>query len=121
MQVLVLQIIPRETRNLVTPNRQFGRPLEPVNSIMAWRNLLQRVGRPLSVRGSGSWAGRAVRSYCSPTVMCVPSRPGRYVAAGVLAVSAFSIPFISVGAYAAKMFASGLEDFDLFVPDDDDD
>lgn len=88
---------------------------------MAWRNVLLRVGlthprgHPLCVRG-----GAAVKNYCGSTV-CVPSKPARHVSAGVVIVSVFSIPFITVGAYAAKMFASGLEDFDLFVPDDDDD
>ncbi len=66
--------------------------------------------------------GANVRSqHTNPTEFVVPSQPKRYVVAGGLALLTFSIPFITVGAYGAKMMASGLEDLDLFVPDDDDD
>ena len=86
---------------------------------MAWRSLLLRVGmaQPVYLRG-----GRTVmKSYCRSSEMSVPTKPIRHITAGVAIVSAFSIPFMTLGAYVAKMFASGLEDLDLFVPDDDDD
>ena len=40
---------------------------------------------------------------------------------GILRVLVVSTPFIYAGAMAAKFMASSLEEFDLFVPDDDDD
>lgn len=40
---------------------------------------------------------------------------------GILRVFLVSTPFIYAGAMAAKFMASSLEEFDLFVPDDDDD
>ena len=62
-----------------------------------------------------------VRHFTNPTEFFVPSQPRRHVIAGGLTLLVYSTPFIFLGAYAAKMMASGLEDFDLFVPDDDDD
>ena len=49
------------------------------------------------------------------------SEPVRYHSFGIAKVLVFSTPFICLGAFIAKKFASSLEDFDLFVPDDDDD
>ena len=83
---------------------------------MASQTLFLRVGLSQILRGRGN--SGAVQRYCSSVV---PPRPSLQIPAGVAIVSVFSVPFISLGAYAAKMFASGLEDFDLFVPDDDDD
>ena len=40
---------------------------------------------------------------------------------GIAKIMLISTPFVCVGAFAAKAFANYLEDFDLFVPDDDDD
>ena len=88
---------------------------------MALRFLTRKLvwGGTLTVRGVGTTAVK--RHYSSPTLASVPMKPERHVIAGGLTLMTFSIPFITVGAYAAKMMASGLEDLDLFVPDDDDD
>ncbi len=40
---------------------------------------------------------------------------------GTLRIILWSVPFVYAGAMAAKYMASSLEEFDLFVPDDDDD
>ena len=50
----------------------------------------------------------------------VASKPFHYPL-GIVFVLALSVPFTYAGAFMAKSFASYLEDFDLFVPDDDDD
>jgi hypothetical protein len=56
----------------------------------------------------------------STTSSVVPSKPIYYHSLGILKVLTVSAPFIYVGAFIAKSFAAYLEDFDLFVPDDDD-
>jgi len=90
---------------------------------MALRSLIRTV--PLGVvrrgRRAGTESSTALRHFTNPTEFVVPTQPRRHVVAGGLTLLLFSTPFIFVGAYAAKMMASSLEDFDLFVPDDDDD
>lgn len=51
----------------------------------------------------------------------VPSKPISYYSFGIVRVATVSAPFVYIGAWLAASFASYLEDFDLFVPDDDDD
>ena len=40
---------------------------------------------------------------------------------GLIGIGVVAVPFIGAGAWAAKEFASYLEEADIFVPDDDDD
>ncbi len=51
----------------------------------------------------------------------IVTRPVVYHSFGIIKVVAIAAPFTYVGAFLAKSFAAYLEDFDLFVPDDDDD
>jgi len=51
----------------------------------------------------------------------IPSKPIRYHAFGIAKVLAVSAPFLWIGQSLAAKFASYLEEFDFFVPDDDDD
>lgn len=67
-------------------------------------------------------ADNSLRTRTFSTVVGgVESRPIYYHSFGIAKVLIVSTPFISVGAFIAASFASYLEDFDLFVPDDDDD
>lgn len=51
-------------------------------------------------------------------ILSKPHRSGRY---GLLKVSIFVVPFITLGAYCGKYFAEKMEELNVFVPDDDDD
>ncbi len=78
------------------------------------------------LRGSNSAAVRssplALRNCMGTTSTgSVLPKPHMAYSFGTLRVVLWSIPFIYTGAMAAKYMASSLEEFDLFVPDDDDD
>lgn len=81
--------------------------------------------RILSATGRSLLASRrAIRTPAlkfSTDVGEIASKPIHYHTFGIAKVLVISAPFIYVGAYGAKSFAAYLEDFDLFVPDDDDD
>lgn len=80
---------------------------------MALQTLVGLIGRSLLMsRGTG------LRRISSGAL---PSKPITYHSFGIVKVVTVSAPFIYIGAFAAKSFAAYLEDFDLFVPDDDDD
>lgn len=51
----------------------------------------------------------------------VLSKPKLAYDFGIVRIVLFTTPFIYAGAMAAKWLASSLEEFDVFVPDDDDD
>ena len=70
------------------------------------------------VSGARKVASRQIRSVSSEALS---PKPIYYHSFGILKVLIVSSPFVYIGAFGAKTFASWLEDFDLFVPDDDDD
>ena len=88
-------------------------------AVMILRRFLL-VGRCSWARGVSASSGVA-RSRLSTAVGRIPSKPINYHSFGIIKVISVSAPFIYIGAYLAASFASYLEDFDLFVPDDDDD
>ena len=65
--------------------------------------------------------GALIKRLNSTAVDGVPAKPVYYHSFGIPKVLIISAPFIYIGAFSAKSFAAYLEDFDLFVPDDDDD
>lgn len=73
--------------------------------------------RPSSVQRLLVFRRNATTSS-SGSIFSVPSKPYTFGLARVLLVS---VPFIYCGAMIAKNFASFLEDYDIFVADDDDD
>lgn len=87
---------------------------------MILRGVISAVGRSLSI-SKGLTVTKVPALRFSTTVLGVPSKPVYYHSFGIAKVLAISAPFIYIGASTAKAFALYLEDFDLFVPDDDDD
>lgn len=81
------------------------------------------VRRALAVARQSLLASRSatVSRVHSKLSTVVPSKPIYYHSFGIPKVLLISTPFIYAGAFLAKSFALYLEDFDLFVPDDDDD
>ncbi len=86
--------------------------------------------RRLLCTSTRSWAVKKALSFSSgigcsrrlsTAVERIPSKPINYHSFGIVKIVSVSAPFIYVGAFLAEYFASKLEDFDLFVPDDDDD
>lgn len=83
---------------------------------MMLRTALFAAGRSLLASRRATLA-RFQRRTTSSTVASKPMHHPM----GIAKIVIISTPFVCVGAFAAKTFANYLEDFDLFVPDDDDD
>ena len=75
--------------------------------------------RPGSIRTLRATPIRTVVTAENGSVLPRPYRP--YKNYGFLMVALWAPPFIYCGATVARIFASWMEEMNIFVPDDDDD
>ncbi len=73
------------------------------------------------MRSSSTTSNHLQHSLGTTSVGTMMPRPHIAYSFGTLRILVWSVPFVYGGAMAAKWMATSLEEFDLFVPDDDDD
>lgn len=73
------------------------------------------------MKGSPAPSTPQINAIGTTSVGTLMPKPHIAYSFGTLRIVLWSVPFVYAGAMAAKYMASSLEEFDLFVPDDDDD